>query len=249
MPTLVQSSLQQRVDASGATSFNVTLTGTVAGNALVALFAVFDNNATWTVDTVGDAGNIWTTRVGYATAATRIAVVAATAVNITGGDRTITISLAGTSGAGGRYLTYGAQEWSGVATSAAEDTWDENSEVDISTLDVTAGPITTTDANDLLVGIAGTSNTDATMNWASPTSWTNSYRENDNNLHMGMDAGYWLPGAIQTTYSAGWTHDNAANEGCAVMVALKPSAGGMFRMPLSRPFPFKPGSPRQRGLR
>jgi hypothetical protein len=226
VPTLVQSATQVRVDASSATTFAVTLTGTGSGNALVGLYGIYDLNTTWDTSGVDDGGNAWTVRKATATRTNRVESVVAWAVNITGGSRTITLSITGESAGANRYLTYGAQEWSGVATSSAEDTWDENSEVDIAVSDITAGPITTTDSGALFVGAAVVTPVDATLNWASPTSWTNSYRENDNNAHQGVDAGYWLPGSTQASYSPQWTHDNATGDGGAVVVALKADAGG-----------------------
>jgi len=223
---LVQTVTQVQVDGSSATSFNLTVTSAGNGNTLVWLGAIFDLNETWTTGTFTDTGNTWTTREGEAAKTgqkTRSYVIWAT--GITGGTRTLTIPLTGTSGEGGRYVIYGCLEFSGLHTTAAEDTWDQNSNIDYTTNDVTAGPITTTDAGDVLVGAASLLSGDPTLNWASPTSWTNSYRENDTSDHENIDAGYWIPGSIQTTYSAQWTHDNTSGtRGCAVVVALKPAA-------------------------
>jgi len=221
---LVQTATQVQVDASSATSFNITITGTANGNALTACHSVYDA-ALFSISSVSDSGNSWTTRTGTASSGSdRTDGVLSHAANITGGSRTITIALSGTSGGSNRYITYGAQEWSGVATSAYEDTWDDNSEVDITSADVTAGPITTTDAGDVLVGIA-TANISLAMSYGSPTSWTNSYREDDGSLHATYDVAYWLPGSIQTTYSPQWSHTNSATKGTAVVVALKPAGG------------------------
>ena len=226
MAALVQTATIVQVDASAATSFNLSMTGTAGGNALTTLWAIFDNNATWTISGVDDSGNSWTTREGTGTRATRVKGVVSWAVGITGGDRTITISLAGTSGGALRYLNYGGLEWSGIKTSAAEDDWDDNSEVDMAATDASAGPIDTTDAGDLIVGVAVVTNNDTTVNWGSPASWTNVYRQNDNSNHQGIDAGYWLPGSIQTSYTAQWSHDNASSHDCAgVVVALLPATG------------------------
>lgn len=226
---LVQTVTQVQVDASSATSFNLTVPSATNGNALVFLGAVWDNNATFTISSVDDAGNSWTTRTGIATGSSRAYTIVSHAQNITGGTRTVTLSLADTSAGANRFLTYGCLEFSGVATSAAEDVWDANDDFAIDTNDLNAGPITTTDAGDVLVGAASIRQiTDNDVAWASPTSWTNSYRENLANTHQSLDAGYWLPGAVQTTYTAQWTHDNeAAREGSAVIIALRPAASAV----------------------
>jgi hypothetical protein len=119
-------------------------------------------------------------------------------------------------------------EFSGVATTTPEDAFTSNDDIDTSgATDVSAGPITTTDAGDLILGSASDSSSDATLNFASPTSWTNKYRQNDSNTFIGHDSGYWLPAAIQTTYTAQWSHDNnASDESCGAIVALKPASIG-----------------------
>jgi hypothetical protein len=157
--------------------------------------------------------------------------IVAHAVNITGGSRTVAFNMAGTSGGSNRYYTLGLMEFSGVATSSAEDTWDVNSEIDTSGTDVSGGPITTTDAGDLLVGVASITGLDTAITFGSPASWTNKYRQNNSANPTGMDAGYWLPGSIQTTYTAQWSHDNSAGEkGAGVVVALKAAGGGPVLM-------------------
>jgi hypothetical protein len=244
---LAQSITQVQVDGSSATSFNLTINGTVGGNALVWVGAVYDSDGDYTITGITDSGNTWTVRNGVvSSAADRTYAAVGYAVNITGGNRTVTISLASTSAGANRYLTYGCFEFSGVATSTPEDTWDANDEVSIATNDLNAGPITTTDAGDLLVGaVAIFFTTSTNVNFASPTSWTNSYRENNPNAHASLDAGYWIPGSVKTTYTAQWVHDNeASREGCGVVVALKPAAGGANpKGPLSNPFAGPFGGP------
>jgi len=222
--SLVQTATQVQVDATSLTSFNITINGTANSNVLTAFYSAYDA-LLFTVSSVSDGGNSWTTRTGTASGTDRTSGIISYASNITGGNRTVTIALGNTSPGSNRYITYGAQEWSGVATSSPEDTWDENSEIDITSSDVTAGPITTTEADDLLVGIA-TGNVTVTMSYGSPTSWTNSYRENDGFSHASYDVSYWLPGATQTTYSPQWSHANqSSRKGTAVVVALKPISG------------------------
>jgi hypothetical protein len=154
--------------------------------------------------------------------------VVAYAVNVTGGNRTIAVNLSGTSAGFNRYYSMGAMEFSGVATSAAEDTFDSNNDINTAGgTDISAGPITTTDAGDVLIGTAADTSTSTNLNFGSPTSWTNVYRQNDSSTYMGFDSGYWIPGSIQTTYTAQWSHDNnALDEGSGTIVALKPAAGG-----------------------
>lgn len=225
---LVQSATQVDIGASGTTAPSITINGTVAGNALVAYAAIFDANNTFTLTSTTDGGNSFTTRQGEAdfnATNGQIGAVAA-ALAIAGGNRTVAFNLSGTSVNNDRYYTLGCQEWSGVMNASAEDTFDVNTLIDIDTNDVNAGPITTTDKNALLVGLASVLSSDTTLNFASPTSWTNSYRQNNpiGAAGAGLDAGYWLPGAIQTTYTAQWTHDNVAAgsfKGAGIVVALK----------------------------
>jgi hypothetical protein len=162
-------------------------------------------------------------------------------VDITGGDRTVAFNLAGTSGAGNRYYVLGCLEFSGVAIASTEDTFDSNDEIDTSgAVDTSAGPITTTATTDVIVGAAINNTNDATLNFASPTSWTNSYRQNASNSFIGHDSGYWLPGSIQTTYTAQWSHDNNASAvGGGIVVALKAAGSvGVSLRPLGGTLPY-----------
>jgi hypothetical protein len=220
---LVQSATQVSVQASAASEATITINGTISGNCLVVYAAILDVDEDFTITSVTDGGNSWTFRSGICTETpTRSYVVIAYAVNITGGNRTISINLSGVSGLF-LYYEIGCQEWSGVATASPEDTFDSNDDIDCTSADVSAGPITTTISGDLLVGVAHANLGDTTMNFVQPTNWTNIYRENDSLNKVGMDGSYWLPGATQTGYTAQWSHDNAAHEGTAVIVALKPA--------------------------
>lgn len=226
---LVQSATIVTVAASSTTAPSITITGATGSNALVAFGAIFDNNTTWSISSVTDGGNTFVSREATAVNGTTNKNIGSVAValNITGGSRTVAFNLAGTSGAGGRYYNLGCQEFSGVATSAAEDAWDPNSNINTAAADATAGPITTTETGDLIVGLATGNVLDNAMNYGSPASWANSYRQNLAFDTCGMDAGYWIPGSIQTNYSPAWTHDNAAGDiHGAVVVALKAAATG-----------------------
>jgi len=228
MPALVQSATQVSVAGSSSDAPSIVLNGTTGGNALVADATIFDLNNTWALDSTTDGGNTFTTRPGVASAVgARTRAVVSHAVNITGGNRTVAFNLSGTSGAGGRYYELGCQEFSGVAASAAEDVFDANEEIDLTSTDISAGPVTTTDAGDLIVGAAATINLAIALGFASPTSWTNSYRQNAGATNPGHDSGYWIPGSIQTTYTAQWSHNNGAGGvGAGVVVALKPAIVG-----------------------
>ena len=247
MTALVQSATQVNVAGSSSTAPSIVINGTVGGNAIVAYASLWDWNTTWTLTDTTDGGNTFTTREGSGTqpADSRSRAVVASAVNITGGDRTVAFNMAGTSGAGNRYYVLGCQEFSGVAPTSPEDTFDVNAEIDITSADVNAGPVTPTDAADLRVGCASINNaTDSAIAFGSPTSWNNSYRQNDGVTYIPMDAGYWLPAAIQTTYTPQWSHDNAAFFGAGVVVALKPAAAAAGQVPIlctSRPRAFAPG--------
>ena len=243
---LIQTATQVDVAGSGTTSPSIVLTSAVAGNTILAFASFYHTGTTWTYTNTTDGGNTFSSVQASAKKAAdtdRSRAIASVAFNITGGSRTVAFNLSGVSGT---YYVLGCLEWSAlnsVDVSAA------TSNIDTTTLDISAGTITTTNAGDVLIGVASLNTSDATSNFVSPTSWTNSYRQNDSNTYIGMDAGYWVPGSIQTTYTAQWAHDNAAGDaGGGVVVALKPAAGGAAaRVPQSRPFPYKPGSPR--GLR
>jgi hypothetical protein len=223
----VQNATEVTVAASSTTGPSITITGATGTNALCPTATIGDAADTnFTISSISDGGNTFTVRSGVATdASQRIYAVGGYAVNITGGDRTVVFNLAGTSAGSNRYYTLGVMEFSGVATSSPEDTFDANDDINTGTTDCNAGPITTTDAGDLIFGAAAINSLDTTLNFGSPASWTNVYRENDAASFYGHDSGYWLPGATQTTYTAQWSHDNDAGDGCAVVVALKPAAG------------------------
>ena len=228
---LIQSATQVDVAGSSTTAPSIIINGVVGGNAIVGFASIYDGNTTWTLTDTTDGGNTFVTRQGKAThtpAGSAQRAVVAVAVNVTGGNRTVAFNLAGTLGGANRYYSLGCQEWSGVATSSPEDTFDVNEEIDTSgAVDISAGPITTTDIGDVLVGATTLISSDPTANFASPASWSNSYRQNDCGAFVGFDAGYWLPGSIQTTYTAQWAHDNNTDDkGAGVVVALKPAASG-----------------------
>ena len=238
---LVQTATQVDVAASSTTAPSIVITGTVGGNAITALASIWDNNTTWTLTNTTDGANTFTTRPAIATGGARGRGVVSWAVDITGGDRTVAFNLAGTSGAGNRYYVLGCLEFSGVAIASTEDTFDSNDEIDTSgAVDTSAGPITTTATTDVIVGAAINNTNDATLNFASPTSWTNSYRQNASNSFIGHDSGYWLSGSIQTTYTAQWSHDNNASAvGGGIVVALKAAGSvGVSLRPLGGTLPY-----------
>ena len=224
----VQAATQVNIAASSATALTITLSGVAAGNCLVLFGSIFDGNTTWTISSVTDGGDAFTTYQATAAATgssgNRSRAVVSVAPNVAGGNVTVSVNLAGTSGAAGRYYVLGLCEFSGVALSAPEDVSATSSEINIgTTTDCSAGGTGfTTVATSLIVGTANPASTDTTMNLASPASWTNRYRQNDSFQFNGHDSGSWLPGAAQTNYTSQWAHDNTAGEfGAAVAVALK----------------------------
>ena len=229
----VAAATKVEVSASSSTTPSITLAGTSVGNTLIAFFTCYDANTTWTISSVADGANTYTTRQAVATLASdrsRAAVSHSISIG-TGGSRTVTFTLGSTSAGANRYYTTGLVEKSDVGS---EDTFSTNSDIVTSGgTDVTAGAITTTDAGDLIAGVAAVHTaTDTALNFSSPTSWTNRYRTNDGVNTMAHDSGDWIPGSIQTGYNPAWSHDNNANdEGCAVVVAFKPNAGGVAPAP------------------
>lgn len=226
---LVQSATQVSTAASSSTAPSITLNGVTAGNCLVAVASIGDSSLTYTISSVTDGTNTYTVRSGVCTDANqRLYAVVAYALNVSAGNFTVAFNLSGASGGANRYFNLGLYEFSSSPNSLAEDVWDANDDIDSSgATDANAGPITTTDAGDLIVGCAALNANDPAATWSSPTSWTNTYRQSDSTGFYGMDSGYWYPGSIQTTYTPQWVHDNGGGyESCAVVVALKPVVGG-----------------------
>jgi hypothetical protein len=220
---LIQTATQVNVAASGTTAPSIVLTSAVAGNTILAFASIWEGSTTWTYTNTTDGGNTFTSLAATATkpAVEQTRAIASVAFNITGGSRTVAFNLSGVTSV---YYVLGCLEWSALAS---VDVSAATSDIDTTTLDISAGTITTTDAGDVLIGVAALDSFDATINFASPTSWTNSYRQNDSSVYIGMDAGYWVPGSIKTTYTAQWAHDNNAGDwGGGVVMALKPAAGG-----------------------
>lgn len=245
-------SVTTQVSTGGSSSNapSITRNSVSAGNCLVAVASIGDAaDLDFTITNTTDGTNTYTTRTAVCTDANqRLYAVVAYALNVAAGNFTVAFNLAGTSAGANRYFNLGLYEFSGVATASAEDTWDANDDIDSSgAVDASAGPITTTDAGDLIIGCCAVNAADDVLNFVSPTSWTNAYRQNDSNGFYGMDSGYWLPGATQTTYTAQWSHDNSSGyESCAVVVALKPAGAGggtTPKGPFSNPFAGPFGGP------
>jgi hypothetical protein len=216
-------------ESNGTTNpVDVTLTGVTAGSCLVLVGSIYNSSDSYTISGVSD-GAAYTVRSGtHTTFGIRQYSVVAYLLNASSGTHTASITLSGAT-ANQTYAVFGLAEFSGVATSSAEDTWDANDSISITASDISAGPITTTDAGALLIGTAEMIADSATsLAWASPTSWTNLYRQNDAYTSgTGHDSGYWLPGSTQSNYTAQWSHRNITDEqGSGVVVALLPATGG-----------------------
>lgn len=224
----VQAATLATHDAQSST-VAITLTGVTNGNTLVLFGSVYNTATGYTISGVSD-GSAFTVRSGLHTdTGHRQYSVVAFRVNVGAGSHTVTVTLSGANG-GDTYAELGLAEFSGVDNSTPEVTFDSNSDINITSTDVSAGPVTSTATTDLFVGAAEVIADSATsLAWSSPTSWTNLYRKNDGfSSGTGHDSGYWLPGSVQTTYTAQWAHRNISggNEGSAVVVVLKAAAGG-----------------------
>jgi hypothetical protein len=228
---LVQQATQVNVAASSTTAPSITLAGVTAGNCLVLVANLYDADPDWTISSIADGGDTFTQYVasGLFNSTDLSRAIVAVAPNIaSSGSKTVTVTMAGTSAGANRYYVFGLYEFSGVHLTTPVDDSATNSNINIgTTTDVSAGGsgFTTTDAGDMIVGLGYPVSDDATLNLGSPASWTNRYRQNDSLNFTGLDSGTWLPGSIQTNYTAQWSHDNTAGEeGCAVVIALLPSA-------------------------
>lgn len=202
----------------GSVAVTRTLT---AGNLAVAVcqalrsttFTITGVTAGWTLYTASQLGATLFGQLGFAWIP-----------NVAGGSTTCTFTLSSTASTFGNT---GMMEFSAIKTSSPLDgTPVSNAEINTASgTDCSAGPITTADANGLLVGAAGVrSSTDTNVTWGSPASWTNVYRQNNSptpGTGPAIDAGYWLPGAAQTNYTAQWSNDNnAGDEGAAILVGF-----------------------------
>jgi len=235
----VQAATLVEVASSSTTAPSITLNGVTTGNALVVVASIFDANGTWTVSSVTDGGDTFTVyspKCTYTASGDIERSVLGFAVDVAGGNVTVSVNLAGTSGGSNRAYAIGLFEYSGVATAAAERDSATSEEFSITTNDVSAGGTGfSTNAADLIVGTASIIGDDTTLNWASPTSWTNRYRQNDGFNVPSIDAGTWLPGSAQTNYLAQWAHDNLSGMfGAAVVVALKAAGPTITAQPVSQ---------------
>jgi hypothetical protein len=227
---LVGSAALANINAGTVSATTVTRAFT-AGNCAIAVASIF-RQTTFTVDSVTDgAGNTWNLlTVGTADATglfQRLAV--AYAMNVAAGSATVSFNL---SSSAVTISNTGVSEFSGVATASALDDSATNSEISTAAADVTAGPIDTTEAGDLIYGAACVrAVSDTNVNFGSPTNFTNIYRQNNSatgGQAPSLDAAYWLPGAVQTNFSPAWTHDNAAGtEGIGIVLALKAAAAAV----------------------
>jgi hypothetical protein len=220
---IAQTATQVVVDGGGSATLNISFPGTpTAGNAVVLVAAIWQPNTTWTIDGVGDnQGNTYTRRESFSNSSEfggRFRVVIAHAADVAAsGTFTATITL---SGAGDVYAKVGLVEVSGAAASSLEDQFDVNDSQNVSATDVSAGPITTTVADTILFAASSVIANDATLNFASPASFTNLYRANDSANSLAWDSAYRIVSATDT-FTPQWGHDNSAGaDGAAVVVAL-----------------------------
>jgi hypothetical protein len=222
--TLVQTATGVSAAAQATTAPSITITGTTVGNTLTCFASIYDADLDFTLTDTTDGANTFTSFVGenHRTGPNASLAIIAVAPIGTGGDRTVAFNLSSTSVGSNRYYELGCLEWQGSFTI---DTSALTHDFSTTTADVNVGPITPSGVA-LIVGIASASTSDTTFNWGSPGPWTTSYRQNDSNTTVGIDAGYWDPGIAVTAYTPQWAHDNISAEASAALVALIPTSAG-----------------------
>lgn len=205
-------------------------TRTVAAGSLLVAVASIDRAAAFTASSCSDAtGNTWNIVVATADNTGLVGRLAiAYAMNAVGGSTTPQFNLDSSASS---FANAGFSEFTGVKTASALDTSNSNSNIDTSgATKVTPGSINTGDAGDLILGAATIrSTTDTNVNFASPTNWSTIFRQNNNptpGTGPSLDFGYWLPGAVQSSYNPAWGHDNNVNDrGAGMIFAFKPTLG------------------------
>lgn len=203
---------QSTTVASGASVTSVT-TGaitTTTGNLLVALAASYVQTAT-----VSDSkGNTWTNVASFTAGTGRVRMDYV--LNATGGASHTFTATCGSAD----YPTITVMEFSGVATSSA---------LDVSATDFvsggssshTVGPVTTTDAGDVLIGV-GSSPSSTSYTVSAPFTQD---RTLDTGALEGIVTGYYLPGSTGN-YSFDFTTSNSSAAARSIIAAFKPAAGG-----------------------
>lgn len=237
--TLVQSATQVTVSASGATSFSISFAATpTAGNSVILVGAIWHNTITWTItNTTDNQGNpTYTTRTANAqVGSTHIMRALCAHQHQVSASGTFTVSV-NCATVTSTYYDLGLMEYSGFVSSAQEDVFLANQNIATGTgpTDANVGPTSTTaQANELAVGVACLNASDATVNWGSPASYTNRYRQNNATGTTGLDA------ATRDLTSAGtqtlqWSHDNnaAGDVAGALIVTFKDAADSAGTPPL-----------------
>ena len=198
--------------SSVSTTLAVTLgTAPVAGNALVA--TVTTNATTRTVSSISGAGGTWSRIAAKAASGGNTETWAA--LDVAGGSTTVTITLS-SSGAGAAIVT----EVGGVASSGATDV--SGSASGANTRSLASGTVTTTNARDLLVAVAGyRGTTSITTNPASP--WTTIARQTNTTL---TNSTAWQTATTSGSESASWTLSAKTSGYDGNIVALKGSTTG-----------------------
>jgi hypothetical protein len=208
-------------------------TGAVQNRLLVVQASIYTGGSgvtdSFAVSSVTDGTNSYTVRsaiMGVDSSYKQREVIA-WAVVAANGNYTPSIALANV-GPEALYALIQVSEFSGVDTAAPEVTYAATNHIDLTSNDITGGPITMGAASDLIVGCAGICADNSTsLAWVSPSSWTNISRQNDGyTTGTGHESDYWLPGSIQTSYSPQWGHRNFSNEGASIVVVFKAASAG-----------------------
>ena len=211
--------------STASTTLAVTLgTAPLAGDALVA--TVTTNATTRTVSSISGAGGTWSRITAKAASGGNTETWAA--LDVAGGSTTVTITLS-SSGAGAAIVT----EVGGVASSGATDV--SGSASGANTRSLASGTVTTTNATDLLVAVAGyRGTTSITTNPASP--WTTIARQTNTTL---TNSTAWQTATTSGSKSASWTLSANTSGYDGNIVALKASTTG----PADTTAPTVPAAP------
>lgn len=142
-------------------------------------------------------------------------------VGTSSGTFTVTVTNTGT--AGSSYISATALEYSGLASSSVVDQTNSNSGTGIGTL--SSGSITTTNADDLLIGVC-CSNKSTNQTWTDPGApWTQRFIESGGaNYEMGI--GNERIVSATGTYSVSWSIDTTGGDLTASIASFKMASSG-----------------------
>lgn len=144
--------------------------------------------------------------------------------NVGTSSGTFTVTATNSGSAGSSYISAVALEYSGLASSSLVDQTASNSGTGVGTL--SSGSITTTNANDLLIGVC-CSDKSSNQTWTDPGApWTQRFLESSGaNYEMGIGNDRIV--SVTGTYSVSWSIDTTGGDLTAAIASLKASSSAI----------------------